>query len=68
MMWQKFTRSFILSCQNHGTFKEKLYKAGTQKGSVIFFNQSSVVFNVFIERIICFEIFNADFRSIQQLG
>lgn len=33
-----------------------------------FFNHSSVVFNVFIERIICFEIFNADFRSIQQLG
>lgn len=44
----------ILSCQNHGTIKEKLYKAGIKKGSVIFFFKkiySSVVFDVFIEHV-----------------
>ena len=49
---KKIARSFILSCQNHGTIKEKLYKAGIKKGSVnLKKKHSSVVFDVFIEHI-----------------
>ena len=39
---KKIARSFILSCQNHGTIKEKLYKAGIKKGSVNFKKKNTV--------------------------
>lgn len=72
MMLQKITRSFtkktILSCQNHGTIKVKLYNA-RKKGSAIFFNYSSVRSDVFIDHVssASVQIFNADFSSIQEL-